>query len=204
MLFQVDKVMFLLKGSNKMQGYSVKQIQYSDTKDLILNVHYAKRMPSISYAYGLFEGDDMVGIVSYGSPASPSLCKGVMGEEHKNKVIELNRLVLRNNKKNEASYLVANSLKLLPKPKCVVSYADTKEGHTGYIYQACNFMFTGTSKPRTDMAGKEGNHSRHHGGDKTKRVDRSAKHRYITFTGNKKEKKCMKKILNYPIQDYPK
>ena len=86
-----------------MQGYSVKQIQYSDTKDLILNVHYAKRMPSISYAYGLFEGDDMVGIVSYGSPASPSLCKGVMGEEHKSKVIELNRLVLRNNKKNEAS-----------------------------------------------------------------------------------------------------
>ena len=31
----------------------------------------------------------MVGVVIYGSPASPSLCKGVMGEEHKSKVIEL-------------------------------------------------------------------------------------------------------------------
>tara|TARA_R100000234_G_C4996401_1_gene178171 strand:+ start:233 stop:838 length:606 start_codon:yes stop_codon:yes gene_type:complete len=187
-----------------MKGYTVKQIQYKDTKDLILNVHYAKRMPSISYAYGLFEDGEMVGLVSYGSPASPFLCKGIMGEEHKSKVIELNRLVLYNNKKNEASYLVSNSLKLLPKPKCVVSYADTKEGHTGYIYQACNFMFTGTSKPRTDMAAKNGAHSRHHSGDRTKRVDRSAKHRYIIFTGNKKEKKFMQSILKYTIQDYPK
>ena len=188
-----------------MQGYSVKQIQYSDTKDLILNVHYAKRMPSISYAYGLFEGDDMVGIVSYGSPASPSLCKGVMGEEHKSKVIELNRLVLRNNKKNEASYLVANSLKLLPKPKVVVSYADTAQDHAGIIYQATNFLFTGTTKPRTDIAGKDGKHSRHHLGDRTNRINRSAKHRYVYFIGTKKEKKILRNALRYDIKDwYPK
>ena len=93
----------------------IKQISYDETKDLILNVHYAKRMPSISFAYGLFKDNEMIGIVTYGSPASPFLCKGICGEKHKQNVIELNRLVLVNNEKNEASYLIANSLKMLPK-----------------------------------------------------------------------------------------
>ena len=188
-----------------MNNYSVKQIEYKDTKHLILNVHYAKRMPSISFAYGLFEYDNFVGLVSYGTPASPSLCKGIMGEEYKSHVLELNRLVLVNNKKNEASYLVSQSLKLLPKPRCIVSYADTQQGHGGCIYQASNFLFTGTTKARTDMAGKDGKHSRHHLGDRSNRVYRSAKHRYVTFIGNKKQKKKYFKLLNYPIlTTYPK
>ena len=188
-----------------MNNYSVQQIEYKDTKHLILNVHYAKRMPSISFAYGLFENDNFVGLVSYGSPASPSLCKGILGEQYRDQVIELNRLVLVNNKRNEASYLVAQSLKLLPKPRCIVSYADTHQGHAGCIYQASNFLFTGTTKARTDIAGKDGKHSRHHLGDRTNRVYRSAKHRYVTFTGDKKQKKKYLKLLNYPIiKEYPK
>jgi len=188
-----------------MYNYFVQQIEYKDTKHLILNVHYARRMPSISFAYGLFENKKFVGLVSYGTPASPSLCKGIMGEEYKAEVLELNRLVLVNNKKNEASYLVSQSLKLLPKPRCIVSYADTQQGHAGCIYQASNFFFTGTTKARTDMAGKDGKHSRHHLGDRTNRIYRSAKHRYVTFIGNKKQKKKYFKLLKYPIlTTYPK
>lgn len=184
--------------------YEVKKISYNDTKPFILNIHYAKRMPSISYAYGLFLNNDLVGIVSYGSPASPSLCKGIAGFENKSFVIELNRLVLKYNRKNEASMLVGKSLQLLPKPKIIVSYADTKQNHVGFIYQATNFYFTGTSKPRTDMAGKNGKHSRHHLGDKTKRIYRSSKHRYVYIVGNKKDKKYFLNNLKYPVLDYPK
>ena len=185
--------------------YSVVEIPYEATKDWILNIHYAKRMPSISYAYGLYLYDEMVGMVSYGSPASPWLCKGICGEEHKSDVIELNRLVLKDNLPNEASFLVAKSLKLLPQPKVVVSYADTAQDHLGIIYQATNFLFTGTTKARTDMAGKDGKHSRHHLGGKTKRIPRSAKHRYVYFIGNKKQKKVLRNALRYEIHDtYPK
>ncbi len=184
--------------------YEVKKINYNDTKPFILNIHYAKRMPSISYAYGLFLNNDLVGIVSYGSPASPSLCKGIAGLENKSFVIELNRLVLKYNRKNEASMLDGKSYQLLPKPKIIVSYADTNQNHVGFIYQATNFYFTGTSKPRTDMAGKNGKHSRHHLGDKTKRIFRSAKHRYVYLVGNKKDKKYFLNNLKYPLLNYPK
>lgn len=184
--------------------YEVKKISYQDTKPFILDIHYAKRMPSISYAYGLFLNDQLVGIISYGSPASPPLCKGIAGEKNKKLVIELNRLVLKNNKKNEASMLIGASFKLLPKPKIIVSYADTAQDHLGVVYQATNFLFTGTSKPRTDMAGKDGKHSRHHLGDRTKRVYRSAKHRYVYLLGNKRQKRQLKQELRYGIMDYPR
>ena len=34
--------------------------------------------------------------------------------------------------------------------------------------------------------------------------DRPQKHRYVIFTGSKKEKKILKKSLNYKIMPYPK
>lgn len=184
------------------------EVKLLDNKKLadnfILNIHYAKRKPSISYIYGLYDDKELIGICSFGSPASPALCKGIAGEHNKSKVIELNRLVLKYNRKNEASYLVGKSLKMLPKPKIVVSYADTAQNHLGIVYQATNFYFTGTSKPRTDIAGKNGKHSRHHLGDRTKRVFRSAKHRYVYINANKTDKKQLLKELKYPIMEYPK
>ena len=192
--------------NNQMQSeYEIRQIPFSETKHWILNIHYAKRLPSISYAYGLYRHNEMVGMVSYGTPASPSLCKGICGEEHRSDVIELNRLVLRDNLPNEASFLVSRSLKMLPTPKVVVSYADTAQDHAGIVYQATNWLFTGTTKKRTDMAGKDGKHSRHHLGDRTNRINRSAKHRYVYFIGTKKEKKVLRNALRYDINnEYPK
>ena len=187
-----------------MKSYLVRPILYADTKPFILNLHYAKRMPPISFSFGLFLDDSLVGVVTYGMPASPWLCKGICGNENRHLVLELNRLVLTHNIKNEASFLVGRSLTLLPKPHVIVSYADTAQGHVGIVYQACNFLFTGTTKLRTDMAAKDGKHSRHHSGDKTKRVVRSAKHRYVTFIGTKKETTKLRKALQYPILNYPK
>jgi hypothetical protein len=189
-------------------GMKLNQVKLLENKKLadpfILDIHYAKRKPSISFVYGLYDNEELIGICSFGSPASPALCKGIAGEKNRSKVIELNRLVLKYNRKNEASYLVGKSLKMLPKPKIVVSYADTAQDHKGIVYQATNFYFTGTSKPRTDMAGKDGKHSRHHLGDRTKRVFRSAKHRYVYINANKTQKKQLLKELNYEIMEYPK
>ena len=186
------------------KDYKIRRISYEETKPFILKIHYAKRMPSITYAYGLFLENSLIGVVCYGSPPSPSLCIGIAGKQNKDLVLELNRLVLKDNKKNQASILISSSLKLLPKPKIVVSYADTEQEHTGIVYQASNFLYTGKSKPRTDMAGKDGKHSRHHLGDRTKRVFRSAKHRYIYIIGNKIQKRNLKKDIKYKFISYPK
>ena len=91
----------------------------------MLNIHYARRIPSITYAFGLIKNGELVGVVSYGTPASNTLCRGICGDEYEKTVVELNRLVLRDNLPNEASRLVGKSLKMLPTPLIVVSFADT-------------------------------------------------------------------------------
>jgi len=199
-----------------MNNYKVLQISYDQTKPFILDIHYAKRMPSITYSFGLYLENELVGVVTYGSPASQSLCKGIAGSEYKKIVLELNRLVLKNNIKNEASYLVGNSFKLLPKPSIIVSYADTNQNHSGYIYQATNFIYTGLSDKRTEWRMKNNNkHSkticeqytleeRKNNPDKFEVINRPRKHRYIYFIGNKKDKKQILKQLKYPVMKYPK
>ena len=182
----------------------VLPINNFEVEPWLLEKHYAKRMCPISFSFGLYDDEQLVGVVTYGVPASPFLCMGVCGIDNKDKVLELNRLCLNDGLKNGASFLVSKSLQMLPKPTIVVSYADTAMGHVGYIYQASNFLFTGTTKERTDMAGEDGKHSRHNLGNSENRINRSAKHRYVFFVGNKYQKNSLLEQLNYPVMPYPK
>ena len=202
--------------------YIVQSIKTSETREWLLYKHYLKRIPPVSYSFGLYNNNNLVGVCTFGVPASASLCMGVCGEQYKNIVFELNRLCTEEDiDKNSLSYFVSNCLKMIKKPSIIVSYADTSVGHHGYIYQSTNWLYTGLSAKRTDakIIGEEDNnkHSRHlfdkygtinqikeHHPDKIIWIDRPQKHRYIYFIGSKKEKKVLKKALNYKIQPYPK
>jgi len=194
----------------------VLPIKHEECEEWLLKIHYAKRIPLIMHSFGLYVDKKLDGIITYGMPASPALCVGVCGEDHRHLVLELNRLCLLNNKKNQASFLVGNSLKLLPKPSIVVSYADPSMNHNGYIYQATNFIYTGLSAKRTEWRIRGSNrHSRtltaqhtleemKNNPDKFHMIDRPRKHRYIYFLGDKKQKKEMLSKLNYEVVPYPK
>lgn len=185
--------------------YTVQKITYEMTKPFILGIHYARRMPCVQYAFGLFDEDKIIGCVTYGQPASAPLCKGIAGEQNRRHVLELNRLVIspESNGKNLASILVGRSLKMLPRYTFVVSYADTDWSHVGYVYQATNFLYSGITRPRTDKYSESG-HARHYKPEETRRQNRSAKHRYIYLCGTKSDKKSMIRQLRYPIYEYPK
>lgn len=184
---------------------TVNEIQSWECEQWVLHKHYAKRMPPISHAYGLFDDQTLIGVVTYGSPPSRPLCIGVCGIEHVENVLELNRLVLADNAKNQASILVGRSLRLLPKPRIVVSFADTAQGHVGYIYQATNWLYTGLSKKRNDRVAVGDNRHPRTGFDPNGTlVERSRKHRYVFFVGNKKQVKELKSALKYPVSSYPK
>lgn len=183
-----------------------KRISYEDAKEFLLPRHYSGRIPSISYAYGSYEGETLKAVLTIGKPSSPYLCKGVCGEKWSSSVYELNRLCREEDYKEPLSKLVSFALKDLKRLNLIiVSYSDTAMNHVGYIYQACNFIYTGATKPRTDIW--SGKHSRHYTQDQRSsgtRVKRSAKHRYIYFCADKRTKKEMLKDLKYKIQDYPK
>ena len=181
----------------------VKRISYADAKPFVLGIHYARKMPCVQYAFGLFEDGELIGVVTYGQPASPWLCIGVAGRENKKRVIELNRLVIKPGCEgsNNASFLVGRSLRALPKGLVVVSYADWGGWHhVGYVYQATNWIYTGMTKRRTDMYSESG-HSRHNMGDRSRRQIRTEKHRYVFVTGHSKK---LTGQIRYPALPYPK
>ena len=188
--------------------YSVKSIDSYLCKDWLLNKYYAKRIPSISYSFGLFD-KNLIGVLTIGKPASPSLCDGVCGKDNSKYVFELNRLCVNDNlEKNVLSFFVSSCLKMLPK-LIIVSYADTAQNHHGYIYQATNWFYTGLSSKAKDKkligSNKHGRHNNAYEQDGDYEfVERSRKHRYIYFTGNKRENKKLLNELNYKIQPYPK
>lgn len=185
--------------------YVVKSIDTYLCKDWLLNKHYAKRLCSISYSFGLFQSNNLIGVLTIGKPASNQLCIGVCGNEYSKYVYELNRLVINDGlEKNVLSYFVGNSLKMIPDNMILISYADTKMKHNGYIYQATNWIYTGATKERTDIGLENNKHSRHYekNSDYSLRKHRSSKHRYIYFIGKLKKEFINK--LNYKIEPYPK
>jgi hypothetical protein len=186
-----------------MIDFEVRKIEYKDTKSFILHKHYAQRMPSVSYSYGLFKKEKLEGVLTIGKPASHALCKGILGEAYSSRVYELNRLITNDGlEKNALSYFVSQVLKDLKEEDLVIiSYADSGMGHNGYIYQATNFIYTGRTKERTDKYTPANKHSRHYGNEHNHlRKLRTSKHRYVYFT---KSKELVEK-MNYPILPYPK
>ena len=185
----------------------MKPISSKDANAFLIDKHYSGRKPQIKYAFGLFEDNILKAVITYGIPASRSLCIGAMGKEYHDAVIELNRLCRVDEYTKQLSKFVAYSLRELKKHNLlIISYSDLGMNHHGAIYQACNFLFTGTSKGRTDKYTPNNKHSRHYTDEYNHlRKVRTPKHRYIYFATDRKHKKLYMDNLKYPIiKEYPK
>ena len=135
----------------------VKKVDYSVAKKWLLNYHYAKRTCNVMYSFGLFEDDNILGVVTFGMPPSSTLCSSICGKDLRKNVIELNRLITKDNlPKNALSYFVSKSIKLINEDKIIVSFADANQNHNGYIYQSTNFIYTGVSSNTSKLVDKFG------------------------------------------------
>jgi hypothetical protein len=211
--------------------YKVMSIKKAETYEWLLKKHYAHRLPPISYAFGLYNQEKiLIGVCTFGVPASPKL-KESCGDEWSKKFFELNRLCIDEGlPKNTCSFFISRCLSLLPKPRVIVSYADSSQNHHGYIYQATNWVYTGMSLEiddykvvglehlnqvsLLDSVGRNDNgkgygkskieRMKEKYGDKLYKEARPRKHRYFMFLGSKKQIKTMRKSLKYKSEPYPK
>lgn len=190
---------------------SISEIAYDEAVAFLLPRHYSGRKPVVSKAFGLIDDGVLQAVITYGKPASPSVCVGICGKEHSGKVYELNRMCRSEEYRKPLSHFVSTTLRMLkPLDWIVVSYSDTAMNHHGYVYQACNFLYTGTSAPHADKYVPEGSgHNRHAESFDVRKdefsVERSIKHRYVYFcTKSKRLKKEWMESLRYPVLPYPK
>jgi len=200
-----------------MNKFVVKSLDKKTCDDWVVKKHYSRRKSIFWAGFGLYEYDVLSGVVVYGQPSPPIQKYSFVDRDFK--LYELSRLVIQTDSKNAASFLIGNSLKMLDKPNAVVSYADSEQSHCGIVYQATNWLFTGSTishdhlylingirtHPMTLRDKGITNPKQWAKDNHIQTVKPLAKHRYFYINGNKKEKKIMLSKLKYPIiNEYPK
>ena len=133
------------------KDYSVKRVSFSLSKQFIQKWHYAGTCGNASILkLGLFDkNDQFCGVAIWNYPAVG--CSRYFGLGVK-EVLALSRLAIHPSvPKNAASYLIGQSIRLIKKTyswiKQLVTYADTRCGHTGTIYKATNWEYLGRTVP---------------------------------------------------------
>lgn len=192
--------------------YRIKQLKNYEVQDWLLEKHYAKRLCPISYAFGLVDLDqNLEGVITFGCPPNKEYNDGkCIFHKKRVKTLELNRLVLNSHTpKNSASYFITRAINKLPTPMALVSYADANHNHHGYVYQATNWLYTGTSTKKFEYMFEDGTtfdirRGIHKKGKVVGKKEMLPTFRYIYLHGNKKEKRDMKKDMKWDIKAYPK
>lgn len=188
--------------------FAIATIDSRKASQLVVAKHYLHRRPPISHAFGLYLNGRLMGVVTYGTPASRHLQISACPTDP-GKVLELNRLWLDDSlPTNSESWFVSRTLKMLP-PRIVVSYADPLHGHFGYIYRALNFRYAGWTDmdrktPRYDYIPHDPTqHTREafRTGYAFKRR-RVAKVKYWITTGNRTERKQLVALCGWPSHDW--
>lgn len=200
-----------------LEKYHIRQIDYTTAMDVVVREHYLHRKAPCSIAFGLFRGEELKGVICYGTPSSAPLRSGIAGPENAINVIELTRLwVCDSVPRNGESFLIGNTVRKAGK-EIVVSFAEIEQGHIGTVYQATNWIYTGLSAKRTNwtidgvskhcqtLADKyTAEQIRAKYGDRFSIRPRSRKHRYVFINAKGMRRDELTKALRYHPAPYPK
>lgn len=125
----------------------VAPCDHAAAKYAVENWHYSRSLPAGKlFKVGAWEGSKFIGCVIFGYGATPQLLKpyGLVQTEG----CELVRIAMRQHA-TPVSRVLGLALRILkrenPGTRLVVSFADPSQGHHGGIYQATNWIYTGSS-----------------------------------------------------------
>jgi hypothetical protein len=145
------------------EDWIVCETSLSQCQELVANYHYAGGgSNTATFRHGLFYRPNPVQCLGIAWWIPPTKSAALATYPEWKKVLSLSRLVVDPRvPRNGASFLIAASIKLIrkdPRWECLLTYADTWQGHTGGIYRATNWEYTGITKPQaTWIDSKNGN-----------------------------------------------
>jgi hypothetical protein len=128
----------------------VREISLAEAKNVVVTQEWLGNLGSSEFAFGLYFGEYLAGVVCFGSTAGTKVRESVCGTEHADKVTTLTRgCSLHFAHPNSGSFLVSAACREMTKKgyHVVIAYADPEAGERGVIFRACNFLYCGTTSP---------------------------------------------------------
>lgn len=130
--------------------FVVAPVDRQRAMEMVVEHHYLHRKTTFQCALGLWRDTELMGVIVFGIPSSWTLRQGICGPDEAEHVIEITRLWVDDSvPKNGESLLIGEALRWLKTNRVpwdiVVSFADSSAGHIGRVYQATNFLYTGTN-----------------------------------------------------------
>ena len=201
------------------EKYKIKLFDKKLANKIQIENHYLHTRASCIYGFGLFEDEEIIGVILYGNPTAPTTLD-ICGKDERKSVIEITRLWIKDDTpKNTESYFIGNTIKLIDK-EIIIAFADPEFEHVGTVYQASNFIYTGRSKRGGRVIAIKGNKIHNKtlwkqyktakrirevfGDENVYYKPYITKLRYVYFNCSKKRKKELLSKMIYKIEPYPK
>lgn len=191
----------------------VAPVDYAVVKKVLAEAHYIGKPGSTSVRLGLWIDRQLAGVITYGTIPRPN-ARAICGPDYEASVLELTRLALYDwAPLNSESWFIAQSfahvISARPATRILITYADGKVNHTGTIYQATNWLFTGSSTGDVVYKCDDGRtlHPRTVGFTNLPPghwMPAGNKYRYVRFIGNRTQRRTTRRSLRWPVLAYPK
>ncbi len=209
----------------------VREITFEQARDVISI--YESMNSSTRFSYGLFFGDYLAAVESFGSTGGANVYESVCGPEYAARVITLVRGASAGlwAHPNSASYLISRACTLMAETgyHIFVAYADPR-AELGTVYQASGWTYCGMTSPTeqyTTLAGVTHNsrqisgltrdrsggilkYTRPWAEQKQILIDQGCtfsmgnpKHRYVGFYGDRRMRSLLRKALRWETFPYP-
>lgn len=180
------------------EDWWVRTVDLSTVQQFIRQHHYAKGgSNTATFRHGLFRKDDPRTVlgVAWWLPPTKSAAMATFPDGDWRAVLSLSRLAIHPIvPKNAATFLLRHSVREIAKDgrfKCLVTYADEWQNHTGIIYKAAGWTYVGRTKPERTYV-KDGVMVARKAGPKTRThaemlalgavmVGSFSKHKYVKF-----------------------
>ncbi len=201
------------------ERYKIKLIDKKLANKIQIENHYLHTRASCIYGFGLFDEDEIIGVILYGNPTAPTTID-ICGIEERKNVIEITRLWIKDDTpKNTESFFIGNTIKLIDR-EIIIAFADPEFEHIGTVYQASNFIYTERSGRGGRVIAIKGNKIHNKtlwkqyktakrirevfGDENVYYKPYITKLRYVYFNCPKKRKEELLSKMIYKVECYPK
>ena len=129
-------------------GAGVAYVDHNTARIAVERWHYSRTMPTGKLIkFGVWEHDLCVGVIVYGRGATPHLA-GSFGVDQ-TEIAECVRIAMLDGHDTPVSQALMATVRVLrrtqPDIRVLVSFADIEQDHHGGVYQAANWVYTGTT-----------------------------------------------------------